>query len=152
MFPQRCLMEMFVNGSNWTIVGVTASESFFKLFLYGSNANKILDILFHFQTDIKFSFLNTWFTLVYIYMRIRFCKLWNFTIMSTFRFYAKLDISYFHWSEESSESRKNIFGLANTLWYMVSSISFQTFFVQAFKIVIDSWKLSMLLLYILWDD
>ena len=32
------------------------------------------------------------------------------------------------------------------------SISFQTFFVQAFKIIIDSWKFSMLLLYILWDD
>ena len=32
------------------------------------------------------------------------------------------------------------------------SISFQTFFVQAFKIVIDSWKFTMLLLYILWDD
>ena len=31
-------------------------------------------------------------------------------------------------------------------------ISFQTFFVQAFKIVIDSWKSSMLLLYIIWDD
>ena len=32
------------------------------------------------------------------------------------------------------------------------SISFQISFVQAFKIVIDSWKLTMLLLYILWDD
>ena len=31
-------------------------------------------------------------------------------------------------------------------------ISFQTFFVLAFKIVVDSWKFSMLLLYILWDD
>ena len=31
-------------------------------------------------------------------------------------------------------------------------ISFQTFFVWAFKIVIDSWKFSILLLYILWDD
>ena len=29
---------------------------------------------------------------------------------------------------------------------------FQTFFVWAFKIVVDSWKFSMLLLYILWDD
>ena len=29
---------------------------------------------------------------------------------------------------------------------------FTNFFVQAFKIVIDSWKFSMLLLYILWDD
>ena len=35
---------------------------------------------------------------------------------------------------------------------MVHLISFQTFFVQAFKIVVDSWKFSMLLLYILWDD
>ena len=36
--------------------------------------------------------------------------------------------------------------------YVVLSISFQTFFVQVFKIVVDSWKFSMLLLYILWDD
>ena len=32
------------------------------------------------------------------------------------------------------------------------SISFQTFFVQAFKIIVDFWKFSMLLPYILWDD
>ena len=36
--------------------------------------------------------------------------------------------------------------------YMVHSIGFQTFFLQAFKIVVDSWKFTMLLLYILWDD
>ena len=30
--------------------------------------------------------------------------------------------------------------------------TFSHFFVQAFKIVVDSWKFSMLLLYILWDD
>ena len=29
---------------------------------------------------------------------------------------------------------------------------FPDFFVQAFKIIIDSWKFTMLLLYILWDD
>ena len=28
----------------------------------------------------------------------------------------------------------------------------RAFFVHAFKIVVDSWKFSMLLLYILWDD
>ena len=31
-------------------------------------------------------------------------------------------------------------------------ISFQTFFVLTFEIVVDSWKFSMLLLYIVWDD
>ena len=36
--------------------------------------------------------------------------------------------------------------------YEVHTISFQTFFVWAFKIVADSWKFSVLLLYILWDD
>ena len=36
--------------------------------------------------------------------------------------------------------------------YVMHSISFQTFFVRAFKIVVDSWKFTMLLLYILWDD
>ena len=35
---------------------------------------------------------------------------------------------------------------------MVHSISLQTFFVQAFKIIVDSWKFSILLQYILWDD
>ena len=32
------------------------------------------------------------------------------------------------------------------------TIGFQTFFVWAFKIIVDSWKFSILLLYILWDD
>ena len=36
--------------------------------------------------------------------------------------------------------------------YGVPSIRFQTFFIQAFKIGVDSRKFSMLLLYILWDD
>ena len=36
--------------------------------------------------------------------------------------------------------------------YEEHTISFQTFFVWAFKIVIDSWKFSILLLYIFWDD
>ena len=36
--------------------------------------------------------------------------------------------------------------------YVVHSIGFQTFFVQAYKIIVDSWKSNMLLLYILWDD
>ena len=31
-------------------------------------------------------------------------------------------------------------------------ISFQCFFVQAFKTGVDSWKFNILLLYILWDD
>ena len=35
----------------------------------------------------------------------------------------------------------------------MNSISFLTFFfVQASKILVDSWKFSMLLLYVLWDD
>ena len=31
-------------------------------------------------------------------------------------------------------------------------ISFQTFFILAFRIVVDYWKFSILLLYVLWDD
>ena len=37
------------------------------------------------------------------------------------------------------------------LIYEVNTISFQTFFVWAVKIVVNSWKLSMLLIYIWWD-
>ena len=36
--------------------------------------------------------------------------------------------------------------------YKVHTISSQTFFVWALEIVVDSWKFTMLLLYILWDD
>ena len=42
--------------------------------------------------------------------------------------------------------------IKNSNTYVVHSIGFRTFFVQAFKIVIGSWKFSMLLLYILWDE
>ena len=34
----------------------------------------------------------------------------------------------------------------------MNTISFQTFFVWAFNIDVGSWKFSMLLLYIIWDD
>ena len=40
-------------------------------------------------------------------------------------------------------------------WMVVLRVAFNKFpdfFVQAFKIGVDSWQLSMLLLYILWDD
>ena len=37
-------------------------------------------------------------------------------------------------------------------YHEVHTISFQTFFVWPFKIVVYTWKFSMLLLYILWDD
>ena len=43
-----------------------------------------------------------------------------------------------------------IFSMTRT--YEVHTISFQTFFEWAFKIVVDSWKVSILLVYILWDD
>ena len=36
--------------------------------------------------------------------------------------------------------------------YEVHTIGFKTFFVRAFRFVVDSWKSSMLLLYILLDD
>ena len=44
-----------------------------------------------------------------------------------------------------------IFVLANILSiYEVHTISFQTFFVWAFKTIVDSWKFSILLLYIIY--
>ena len=42
--------------------------------------------------------------------------------------------------------------MENSHEYKVHTISFQTFFVWAFNIVVDSWTFSMLLLYNLWDD
>ena len=48
--------------------------------------------------------------------------------------------------------RKKKNGRRKKKTYVVHSISFQILFVQAFKIGVDSWKFTMLLLYILWDD
>ena len=45
-----------------------------------------------------------------------------------------------------------MFYIYNFTKYVVHSISFEPFFVEAFRIVVDSWKVSMLLLYILLDD
>ena len=52
-------------------------------------------------------------------------------------------VSHYHERERERERVRDA---------QMHSISFQTFFVQAFRIVVDSWKFSMLLLYILWDD
>ena len=38
------------------------------------------------------------------------------------------------------------------IYIYISFNKFPDFFVQAFKIVVDSWKFSKLLLYIFWDD
>ena len=53
------------------------------------------------------------------------------------------------------QSPNAVDSVSRLTWYIkyaVPSISFPTFFVQAFKTVVDSWKFSMLLLYILWDN
>ena len=44
--------------------------------------------------------------------------------------------------------------LLNTQYYQVCGTfnKFPDFFVWALKIIVDSWKFTMLLLYILWDD
>ena len=47
---------------------------------------------------------------------------------------------------------EKIIGYLRCVAYVVNSISFQTFFIQIFKIVVKSWKFTLLLLYILWDD
>ncbi len=55
-------------------------------------------------------------------------------------------------THSASRQTLSCYVLFSSHTYEVRTISFQTFFVWAFKIVIDSWKVSMLLLYILWDD
>ena len=47
---------------------------------------------------------------------------------------------------------ENHMGKTNIIYLVHSIRRFQTLFVQAFRIVVDSSKFSILLLYILWDD
>ena len=41
---------------------------------------------------------------------------------------------------------------SNAIFIRGAFNKFPEFFLQAFMIVVDSWKFSILLLYILWDD
>ena len=49
-------------------------------------------------------------------------------------------------------SRQHLVSALSWCTYKVHTISFKTFSLEAFTIVKDSWKFTMLLLYILWDD
>ena len=57
-----------------------------------------------------------------------------------------------HLHEQAAQLPKYSKGFTHPSIYIVHSISFQILFVQAFKIGVDSWNSSMLLLYILLDD
>ena len=71
-------------------------------------------------------------------------RLWNYQIINLLKHTkGNLDMQIGQKLKENS---------CRQLAYEGLTISFQTFFVQAFKIVIDAWKFSMLLLYIVWDD
>ena len=59
--------------------------------------------------------------------------------------------------KETAARRRSIFHCFFLLYiyiyiYVGQSIVSRRFFVEALKIVLDSWKVTMLLLYILWDD
>ena len=66
--------------------------------------------------------------------------------------YLKTFICIFSILVQSNDSIGYFLNLFKIQIYVVHSISFQPFFVLAFKIDVDSWKFSMLLLYMLWDD
>ena len=51
-----------------------------------------------------------------------------------------------------NRTKKYTYAKLNCLTYEEHTISFQTFFVWVFKFVVDSWKFTMLLLYIFWDN
>ena len=58
------------------------------------------------------------------------------------RFQNGLEIGYFIWFKDTST-----FG-----GYLIQNPFYTHTNAQAFKIIVDSWKVSLLLLYILWDD
>ena len=76
---------------------------------------------------------------LFLFTFLRFCphKPWETFLYSLHAFY--INWSFHYW-------------VLFSCMYVVHSISFQTWYVQVFKIVVDSWTFSMLLLYILWDN
>ena len=93
---------------------------------------------------IFFFFFNLWFDIyltssVHIYLSIYLC--------SWLSIYFSLFISI-------NPSYSVYFSLpVSVCLYLRGAFNkFPAFFVQAFKIVVGSWKFTMLLLYILWDD
>ena len=67
--------------------------------------------------------------------------------------YVMVTIQHFnHYATKTSAKIFFRFPFLIIRWYVVPSIIFQTFFLEAFKIGVDPWKFSVLLLYILWND
>ena len=72
----------------------------------------------------------------------------------------RTNLDWFHWKMWYSKrftlfqaSRQNSLYILNTIICIRRAFNkFPDFFVQTFKIVVDSWKFTILLLYILWDD
>ena len=114
-------------------------------------------LLFH-SYDLVFSFLSSHYNhfLFFFFSSLLFFP-------SLFLFLSPLNFSSFHatWFLIDNTYRKHIFIISAPVSvnnqsvyskYVAHSISFQTFFEQAFKIIVVSWKFTMLLLYIVWDD
>ena len=78
--------------------------------------------------------------------------------MQTNQYLRELFVKPFNCDQKRAQSRlrtsstKCVYKSYVFNFYEVHTISFQTFFVWAFKIVVDTWKFNMLLHYILWDD
>ena len=86
---------------------------------------------------------STWkIVITYISHQIWPCSTYNLENLKNSRWFLIYQIRI-----NSRKSKLNIM-----VKYEVHSISFQTFFVWDFKIVVDSWIFGMLLLYILWND
>ena len=92
--------------------------------------------------------------LVWLFEQINHCRLFNA------KSYLYTYIKYIWFGLVGFYSKSTIVGylMPNPIYtytlniYVVHSINFLIIFVQAFKIVVDSWKFTMLLLYIIWDD
>ncbi len=62
----------------------------------------------------------------------------------------ELNVNKIDWVKDFLKNKKKTMGHIKIK--KLHTISFQNVFKWAFRFVVDSWELGMLLLYILWDD
>ena len=103
-----------------------------------------VNVLLEFTSVKAFGLCRYFFLYIYIYIYIILRSCGTVTSYSSLIIATKnCEWSYIHTHTHThTQTHLYIHGVFN---------KFTDVFVQAFKIVIDSWKFTMLLLYILWD-
>ena len=153
-------MKMFLHVKKWFPLTTSRLAIFFRcwvLFQFFLFFFYFATILSTCQFDERGTIFSYSFKKKFFHLFLMSCTLYLLSVLFSFflcfvqviiyvYIYIYIYIKNTHHTDTPIETHAHIYSIR------IEFSKFLDFFVQAFKIVVDFWKLSMLLLYILWDD